>query len=52
MITILGCYLNFKSIKTDFSVYDINESIVILPDPGTHDTVSSEYFWRKTDSSE
>lgn len=33
MTKILGCNLNFKNLKTDFSIYDINEPIVILPDP-------------------
>lgn len=33
MSKLLGCNLNFKSLKTDFNIYDLNQPIVILPDP-------------------
>jgi len=33
MSKILGCDLKFKNLKTDFSVNNSNEPVVILPDP-------------------
>lgn len=33
MSKLLGCNLNFKSLKSDFNIYDLNQPTVILPDP-------------------